>query len=196
MGVRGARRDRWPALPLGRRAQSRWQASDERLAGQVSGQEHRCRRSSWHCPGGCLLAERLRLVQHDRQCLGMVPGLVRSRDLCRLATREPDRTLDRISTRDARRFLPVPQVVLQSLSCRFPQFEHAGQLDRQLRLPLRQGRLSPPSLHRRGRSEIHGGLLYQIAGPGSRETGFTNGNGRSARNGHVRRRADTARRSR
>ncbi len=50
---------------------------------------------------------------------------------------ESNRSLYRDGSRDERRLVPLPRLVLQSLSCRGANGEHARQLDDEHRIPLR-----------------------------------------------------------
>ena len=101
------------------------------------------------CPVERLRTQRLRPVQHDRQRVGVVCRLVRRRVLRTQPTSRPARSDARQSPSDAWRLLPLPRVVLPPVPGRRAECQHAGQLDRQPRLPVRSrtsehhGRTSP-----------------------------------------------------
>ena len=91
VGVRGARRSRRQALPVGQRPRARRRSPHERVAGDVPDREHAGRRLPR--AGACHLVptERLRSLRDDRQRVGVVRRLVRHRLLPRVTAREPAR---------------------------------------------------------------------------------------------------------
>ena len=77
VGVRGARRTRWRGLRMGRRVPARRSPHGEHLAGRVSLAEPASTDGyEGTSPVGCVPAERLRPLRHDRQRVGMDDGLV------------------------------------------------------------------------------------------------------------------------
>ena len=94
------------------------------------------------CPGARLPGQRLRPAQRGRQRVGVVRGLVQPRlPLHRVAPR-PEWPPARQQPGHARRFLPLPPLLLQPLPGRRPHQQLPRQLHRQPRLPLRPLSLS------------------------------------------------------
>ena len=76
VGVRRPRRAGWRGLRLGRRTLPGGPAYGQYLAGRVSVAEPPQRRVRADVSGGCVSAERIRTVRHDRQRLGVDHRLV------------------------------------------------------------------------------------------------------------------------
>ena len=109
--------------------------------GQFPTRNTRRRRIPRHRAGERLPTQPVRSVQHDGQRLGVDRRPVQHDVASRRSARQSDGSEHRRATCAARRVVPLPCLVLPPLPGLGPHGQHAGQLDRQHRLPLRRRRL-------------------------------------------------------
>ena len=127
VGVRRARRIGWQASTLGRRTHPARETSLQHLARPLPRREQLGGRLLRHRASQVLPTQRLRPLQHGRQCLGMVRRLVRL-GLAFDARRRhrSGRAGNRHGQSAARWLLSVPRQLLQSLSRLGALLERAG----------------------------------------------------------------------